>query len=147
MRFYSKVGLTKKFCRYCKTLKDSSEFDEQEETPTGLAKKCNLCISDKEDLDREKDRLRYHVRKLTPEYKKAVVRRNKIYEKNNKEKKRAHSRVFQAVKRGELIKAPCIKCGHKIVHGHHEDYSKPLNVVWLCARHHSEHHKHEATNE
>ncbi len=38
-----------------------------------------------------------------------------------------------------LIPKPCERCG-KPAHGHHANYSKPLEVQWLCARHHSEHH-------
>jgi rubrerythrin len=38
-----------------------------------------------------------------------------------------------ALEAGRLIKKPCERCNsiHK-VEGHHEDYSKPLEVVWLC---------------
>jgi hypothetical protein len=32
-------------------------------------------------------------------------------------------------------------CGSKKVHGHHEDYNKPLEVHWLCPKHHKARHK------
>lgn len=41
----------------------------------------------------------------------------------------------------KLTRKPCEVCGAVNVHGHHDDYSKPLEVRWLCPRHHSEHHK------
>ena len=28
---------------------------------------------------------------------------------------------------------------------HHEDYSKPLEVMWLCKKHHGERHRKYAT--
>lgn len=53
----------------------------------------------------------------------------------NPEKRNAHMAVFHAVKRGELLKPDnCEDCGKpsEMIHGHHEDYTKPLDVVWLC---------------
>lgn len=55
-------------------------------------------------------------------------------------KKRAHIKVYEAIKIGKLFKKPCEKCGQKAV-AHHDDYSKPLVVRWLCQYHHYEHHK------
>lgn len=52
-------------------------------------------------------------------------------------------RVFaQAKKRGAIIPQPCEVCGEPKVHGHHPDYAKPLDVMWLCVDHHAEWHKH-----
>lgn len=45
-----------------------------------------------------------------------------------------------AVQNGTLIQTPCIICGNKS-EAHHEDYSKPLQVKWLCKKHHLEQHK------
>lgn len=56
------------------------------------------------------------------------------------EKNNARSLVSGALKRGDLIKKPCEICGDKEVQGHHPDYSKPLDVRWLCKKHHQEHH-------
>lgn len=42
---------------------------------------------------------------------------------------------------GKIQEGVCIKCGSKVdVQAHHEDYNKPLDVVWLCRRHHRELH-------
>ena len=48
--------------------------------------------------------------------------------------------VGQAVRDGRLIPQPCEKCGASPTHAHHDDYSKPLDVRWLCPVHHAEHH-------
>ena len=62
------------------------------------------------------------------------------WEKRNPKKKRASNMVSNAVRDGKLIKQPCEKCGHKKVEAHHDDYDKPLDVRWLCKKHHHEHH-------
>jgi hypothetical protein len=49
-------------------------------------------------------------------------------------KELARGRVGRAVRSGRLVKpALCEDCGAEAyLHGHHTDYSKPLEVVWLC---------------
>ncbi len=46
----------------------------------------------------------------------------------------AHSKVLHAVRKGKLIKPKkCEICNEiKSLQGHHEDYSKPLEVKWVC---------------
>jgi len=36
---------------------------------------------------------------------------------------------------------PCAVCSHPNTAAHHPDYSKPLDVVWLCAVCHAKHHQ------
>jgi hypothetical protein len=52
-------------------------------------------------------------------------------------------KVHNAVKAGILIKPEeCSRCnGHYYLIAHHEDYSRPLNVDWLCQSCHKEVHK------
>jgi hypothetical protein len=56
-------------------------------------------------------------------------------------RKRARSLMTKAIKEGKLIRGPCEVCGTtEDIHGHHDDYSKPLEVRWLCASHHGKEH-------
>ena len=46
-----------------------------------------------------------------------------------------------ALRRGKLVRGPCAVCGAtEDIDGHHTDYTKPLEVVWLCKPHHREEH-------
>lgn len=50
---------------------------------------------------------------------------------------RAQTAVGNALRDGKLLKKPCQVCGtDEDVHAHHDDYSKPLEVKWLCAKCH-----------
>ena len=56
-------------------------------------------------------------------------------------KRRAAMVAGNAIKRGGLKRCPCEVCGTTVrVQAHHDDYSKPLDVRWLCFAHHREHH-------
>jgi hypothetical protein len=57
------------------------------------------------------------------------------------ERRKASHIVGNAIRDGHLRKTPCHVCGAEKVEGHHPDYSRPLDVVWLCNPHHREIHK------
>lgn len=48
--------------------------------------------------------------------------------------------VQAAFRRGEIQRGSCEVCGNPKTDGHHDDYSKPLEVRWLCRKHHRQHH-------
>lgn len=54
------------------------------------------------------------------------------------EKWRARQLARYAIKIGQIIKQPCEVCGEMKVQAHHEDYSKPLEINWVCIKHHRE---------
>jgi len=56
-------------------------------------------------------------------------------------KKKASTAVGNALRDGRLFRKPCEVCGSLKVQAHHDDYSKPLDVRWLCVAHHAEHHR------
>jgi len=55
-----------------------------------------------------------------------------------------HGKVAIAIARGTLTRGACENAGNECrgrIIGHHDDYDKPLEVRWLCERHHHRHHK------
>lgn len=56
------------------------------------------------------------------------------------EKWSARQKLRYAVSKGIIKKLNCEVCGDKNVCAHHPDYSKPLEVIWLCMTHHREVH-------
>lgn len=56
-------------------------------------------------------------------------------------RRRAWGVVRQAVNAGRLAPQSCETCGLGPTQAHHDDYSKPLQVRWLCDKHHKQHHR------
>lgn len=64
---------------------------------------------------------------------------NRLYQEKYPEKVSARLQVNKAVASGAMPKASeceCLECGEKAAEYHHEDYSKPLDVVPLCTKCH-----------
>lgn len=66
---------------------------------------------------------------------------SKEYNKNNPEKAIAYKEFHSAIRKGILKKEKCRDCERIDVHGHHPDYLKPLEVIWLCPIHHKLEHQ------
>jgi hypothetical protein len=49
--------------------------------------------------------------------------------------------VQTAIRNGSLVRQPCLICGDRQSEAHHHDYTKPLDVRWLCRHHHVEEHQ------
>ena len=98
--------------------------------------------------DCRKEYLRIHPRlgENAPVWKGGVHKENRAkksrsYWRDNTEKARAHDAVKRALKAGKLQKGPCRYCQTThFVQAHHEDYTKPLDVIWLCPACHSWYH-------
>lgn len=57
------------------------------------------------------------------------------------ERRIAHLAVTMAKKAGTLVPMPCCVCGStEKIEAHHEDYTKPNVIVWLCLPCHRAHH-------
>lgn len=58
----------------------------------------------------------------------------------------AHSALRSALRKGLIERGPCEVCGavhgkdDVLIHGHHDDYDKPMQVRWLCMLHHRQIH-------
>lgn len=70
--------------------------------------------------------------------------------RSSPEKDAARHAVARALLNGELVRPEtCERCGQDpgraiggraMIEGHHVDYSRPLDVEWLCARCHADEH-------
>ena len=59
----------------------------------------------------------------------------------NPQKRIARQKIRQLIFDGKLERGSCVICGAINAQAHHEDYSKPFEIHWLCPKHHTEAHK------
>lgn len=111
MRVRNKPGKRKSTCSKCNV--DLSESRKNQ-------RYCNSCHAE-------------HMRNTRPKHS----------ELTDLQRKKANCRSYLNVylKRGYLSKKPCFICGSLNVEAHHEDYDKPLDVIWYCRQHHLSYHK------
>lgn len=94
---------------------------------------------DKERV-READRERY----LKPERRQDIGENARRWARDNPAPRRAQVAVANAIRDGRLDKGTVCEqadgnCSGQI-NAHHDDYSKPLEVRWLCRSHHMKWH-------
>lgn len=164
------MEITLKRCACCQEQKPLSEYQKHTGTKDGLRCYCKACQRQKKkeyfqrypEKLKEKNRKknRHQIKKRRPSYRKCRARREKeryhndaAYRERKKEmwrkakalfpeRQAARTRFQRAVRAGKIQKLPCV-CGNPNSQGHHEDYSKPFEVVWMCAScHQKEHTKH-----
>ena len=56
-------------------------------------------------------------------------------------RKKVRRKTNDLIKRGILRRGCCVVCRSSDVVPHHEDYSDPFQVIWLCDHHHREYHE------
>lgn len=136
-----------KLCKWCDLIKPIEEFYKHSRMADGHLNKCKSCVKAyviahrirNVDKIREYDRKRY---KENPARRERMKKRVKALDEEYPERYRARYTVANAVRDGRLKKEPCEICGRTDhIHGHHDDYDKPLDVRWLCPVHHSEAHR------
>lgn len=147
-----------KRCRRCGEGKDPSEFGSNRKMADGLSIYCRICarviqqgwrsknLEKSRHLARESKRREREVK--GDEYVNARGRdwyaRNRerqiVYKKTiaSVEKQQAHSLITRHIKAGNIVRPDhCSQCGVACYpDGHHNDYSKPLEVEWLCKKCH-----------
>ena len=126
-----------KACKRCGLTKPLEEFYTSEKNRDGRRSKCKMCVKAQVRANYRANKKYYQEydrrRNSTPERKQASnVRHREI----KPEKRLAYRKVLRAIASGELVRQPCEICGAEKVQAHHEDYSRPLDVIWLCSLHH-----------
>lgn len=138
-----------KKCFKCGKKKTRTEFYRHPQMADGLLGKCKDCTrkdtgdrvkrlqSDPLWVVKERARHREKSRKYRDE---GRAKKQEKHGHTDQVKRLANTVAGNAIRDGRLIPQPCEVCGKKKTQGHHEDYSKPLDVVWLCTRHHADRH-------
>lgn len=122
-----------KRCFKCGEEKPLSEFYKHPRMADGHLGKCKSCT--KEDVRQrrlENPAVQEYDRKRGSRQSKDYLRK---YREENPAKYAAHTAVNNAIRDGKLVKqTSCEECSSEFaVEGHHDDYTKPLEVRWLCA--------------
>jgi hypothetical protein len=127
------------YCYKCKKNKIAILFSHDRSQKSGMSNRCKEC----DLIKRQESRKKYpeHYRLIDKKYNlKHKEQRNaysREYRKKYQYKIKAHTIVTSAIKAGLLKRESCHKCNSIInVEAHHDDYSKPLKVEWLCRFHH-----------
>lgn len=150
-----------KSCFKCGCEKPLTEFYKHKNMPDGHLNKCKECT--KRDVsanyrkniehykEYEKKRAARPDRvKARSDYAKtdsgkiAARKARSKWGSNNPVKRMASTIIGNAVRDGKIAKPDkCECCGSspKRIHGHHDDYAKPLDVRWLCPGCHSKWHR------
>lgn len=136
--------MDEKECRKCADVKPLSDFYRHPRMADGHLNICKLC---KREYQRRRAKTKEgkaveRRRNQKPDRKKRLAENAKRWSEKHPKRRGAHLKVNNAVRDGRLIKPEhCESCGKiDTLHGHHEDYSKPLDVEWLCAYCHGDRH-------
>lgn len=119
--------------------------------------KCLKCHSEylkgfkKRNYEKYKDTSR-RWRRAHPEADRInYIRRREKQARYYKVRRYLHPEIIKArmflnnqIRSGKIKRLPCERCGSVRSQGHHTDYSKPLEVQWLCQIHHSQVHYQKA---
>lgn len=123
-----------KKCERCKQNLPPAAFNRDASRADGLRYVCRECQSE--------ERQQYWQRVQCGRPYSERKERSERYKRSHRVQDLASHAVRNAVMRNKMEQAnACERCGAiGVLHGHHADYSKPLEVEWLCSLcHHREH--------
>ena len=122
-----------KKCGKCRVIQPISEFYPSKD---GYRSRCKTC--------HREDAREYYKTEHYLNYKKEYVKRpevrRRIREKKAEYRQRPEVRiknlarwyVHHEIRAGRLKREPCALCGKPQGQAHHNDYTQPLLIVWLC---------------
>ena len=136
-----------KTCFRCGVSKPLEDFYKHPMMADGHLGKCKECAKEDvrmhrilhPDIVRETDRRKYAKTERGQRAKRLKQLRATV---DWRMRRKANTMVGNAVRDKKLFpKSACEKCGSTLhIEGHHEDYSKPLDVIWLCRKCHYARH-------
>lgn len=123
-----------KVCFKCGERKPLKSFYKHPGMSDGRVNKCKEC-NKKDVRENRAAKVEYYRAYDCQRGSRQTDEYRRRYKEENPIKDGARTMVGNAVRDGKLSKPKnCSECGEEAVriHGHHDDYSKPLEVRWLC---------------
>ncbi len=136
---------TTKRCPHCNTVKPRSEFHRNKAQPDGLQCWCKPCLDEckREWCCRNAVAMREIGRRHYKRHAEEIRAKKVLYSRENPDKVAARMAIKNALRRGDIEREPCEECGQPDAHAHHDDYSRHMDVRWLCPTHHNRLHAEE----
>lgn len=154
-------------CTKCKCVKPLAEFEIEKRRKSGYGPLCRLCANALNNTYNALPRVRQRMKELRsrPEaHAKHIEGLRQWYAANphtgnhprDKQRQaeynrsrshspevRARKRFYAAISLGRITRPNnCSVCGKQCKpHGHHDDYSKPYDVLWVCTKCHGDIHR------
>ncbi len=147
-------------CSKCELNLPLSAFAPSKYSPDGAYSRCRKCVNEsareRHAADPEKQNAKVRERNASgvnsesrerarekylathPDASKIAVKK---YREKYPERALAREAVRAALRYGRMTRGDCAECGQENAEAHHEDYSQPLKVVWLCRKHHMARHR------
>lgn len=124
-----------KICKDCRIEKNSLEF-------YGVQGECKSCTKKRVKLNYFKNHAYYaqyeKERQKNPNRRLKKIEYQRTLRKKSPEKYKARNIVSSKIRAGTLKREKCVICGNIKSQAHHTDYLKPLEIIWLCRKHHME---------
>lgn len=140
--FYKEFKL--KCCRICGKPKQLEDFPKTKKSLDGRDTQCKSCKNSgsRKHYDLNSARIKEQQRIYYANNKDVRSKSVTEYQHQQPNKVKAHRAVNDAIRYGKLKSLPCQNCGLTVgIRAHHDDYLKPLEVRWLCPKHHAEWHR------
>jgi hypothetical protein len=120
-----------KICAKCKENKDDKDFYTfKDRWKTRLSSYCKDCQN-------TYNMSKYHlINRLDDSFKYRSYVNTINYVRKNRFKISAQQKLHYKIKKGLIDKEVCFICDNPEAEAHHFDYNKPLEVFWLCHKHH-----------
>lgn len=142
------MSLIAKQCSCCGLERPLEAFQIRRASADGRTAACKEC-------QKARDRARYPKERAarlkgmrqyaaTDNGRKKTLSAKRAYAARHPGRRAANIALCNALRDGRVTRDPCHCCGAAEVEGHHADYSRPLDVTWLCVEHHNQLHTEHA---
>jgi hypothetical protein len=137
--------IAQKPCPKCGEIKPITDYHKKMANIDNLANWCKPCTLEYQTNWKNQNREAFNKkrREYAHKNKERLAEIKARHRAKHPDRQLARWMVTHAIEHAKITPQPCEVCGvlDNTIEGHHEDYSRPLKVNWLCNQHHRAKHK------